>query len=146
MSQTLFTDWNTDFRKILVTIAILALGFLYNSNEPNALAIAVIVQGISNIDSYWDFLHDKKIDIVLKIMLVIMIFLSVLAVLAAIFDLAGSKQYFSFEHNKSAGFYIFFAGLAIACPIILLGTDWYYNIKKDKPASGNIDGGDEDEL
>lgn len=146
MSQTLFADWITDFRKILATIAILALGFYYNINEPNALAIAVIVQGISNIDSYWDYLRDEKIDIALKIMLVIAIFFSFLAVLVAIFDFAGSKQYFSFDHNNSAGVYILCVGVAIAFPIILLVTDGYFNIKKNKPVSENIDGGDEDEL
>ncbi len=146
MSQTLFSDWITDFRKILVTITILALGTLYNIQEPNALAIAVIIQGISNIESYWDCLKDKKIDIALKIMLVIVIVLSLLAVIVAIFDLAGSKQYFSFKYNKSAGIYIAFTVVAVASPIIFLVTDWCLNIKKNKPVSENVDGGDEDEL
>lgn len=50
--QTLYDNWIIDFRKILFCICVIMLGTLYNVNEPNALAIAVIVQGASNIDNF----------------------------------------------------------------------------------------------
>ena len=49
--QTLYDNWVIDFRKILFCIGVIMLGTLYNVKEPNALAIAVIVQGASNIDN-----------------------------------------------------------------------------------------------
>lgn len=147
MRQTIFDGWVNDFRKILFCIGVLALGTLFNIKEPNALAIAVIVQGAGNIDSYWDYLHDKAISSVLKIMIVILVLLSFLAAIFAIFNLANSKSYFDMNANNHAGFYIYGVVIAVAFPIIPLLTDLVLNIRNEQvPPIIVIDGGDEDEL
>lgn len=128
--QTIFDNWITDFRKILFCITVLALGTLFNIEEPKALAVAVIVQGASNIDNFWDYLSDNQICKLLKALIAVLILLSVLATIFAIFSLANSKGYFDTNINNYASRNIVIVVLATAFPIIPLITDAYYNIKK----------------
>ncbi|MCM1049646.1 MAG: hypothetical protein NC433_14615 [Clostridiales bacterium] len=147
IQQTIFDDWVNDFRKIIFCIGVLALGTLFNIKEPNALAIAVIVQGAGNIDGYWDYLKNHRLSNVLKIMIVILVLLSCLAVIFAIFDLSNSNACFDLNANQCAWYYIYGVVIAVAFPVVLLLTDLVLNLKNEKVSSIIvIDGGSEDEL
>lgn len=147
MRKTLFQDWVTDFRKILFCIGVLALGTLFNAEEPKALAIAVIVQGISNIDSFWDFLKEHKIYLALKIMTAILILLSTLGAVLGIYSLWSPKELFNPEENEKASIFICLVILFVAFPIIVLISDIVFNAKKEMSGSiGNMDGGEEVEI
>ncbi len=146
-NQTLYDNWTIDFRKILFCMGILILGTLYNAEEPRALAIAVIVQGASNIDSLWDGLNDKRICIRLKIMSALVIFFSALAGVFAIITLVSSKEYFDMQNNNCAWIFVLLVLIAVASPIILLITDVVVNIKIEvQKQKESLNGGEEDEL
>lgn len=147
MRQTIFNDWITDFRKILFCIGILALGTLFNAEEPKALAIAIIVQGAGNIDNFWDYLKDDNILNYLKAMILMLILFSALAVTFAIFTLGNSKGYFDMAGNTHAWIFILVELFAIAFPIIPLITDAIINAKNKKTKlPAGTDGGEDDEL
>lgn len=145
--HTIFDDWVTDFRKILFCIAILILGILYNVKEPKALVIAVIVQGVGNIDGFWDYLRMKELDNFLKAMVALLIFFSAMASIVGIFTLGDARSYFDLKVNGHAGIYILLEVCGVAFPIVLLLTDGILNIMKERTViTGQIDGGDEHEL
>lgn len=127
----MYNDWITDFRKILFCIAVLSLGTIYNVEEPKALAIAVIVQGASNIDNFWDYLRDTKIYISLKVLILLLILFSMAASIFAIFSLASTKGYFDININNRAYWNIGIVLLATAFPVIPLITDGIFNVRKN---------------
>lgn len=145
--QTLYDNWVIDFRKILFCIAVITLGTLYNVKEPNALAIAVIVQGASNIDNFWDCLADEKIYTILRIMSTIFILFSAIAAIFAIYSLGSGMGYFDTVSNPKAWIYIALVVFAVAGSIFPLITDTFLNIQKEKVTSINkMNGEDDDEI
>ena len=127
--QTLYTNWQTDLRKMLFCIAILTLGTLYNIEEPRALAIAIIVQGASNVDCYWDFLCNEKICTPLKIMSAVVVLVSAIAVIFAVYTLGNPIPYFDMTKNNQACVNILAVVAAVVSPIVLLITDLLMNIQ-----------------
>lgn len=83
--QTICDKWTNDFRKIIFCAGIVLFGTVYNFNEPKAFAVAVMVQGASNIDSFWEYLESKQICTPLKILSFILIFLSTAAMFYSFF-------------------------------------------------------------
>lgn len=156
---TLYDKWTIDFRKILFCMGILALGTLYNVEEPKAFAVAVIVQGISNVDNFWSYLESKHICVPLKILIAILIVLSTVAPILAFYTLVKSKNYFELGANSYAGYYIWGSIFAVAFPAIPLIVDAVMNIAqeasvkslqskklKNSEKLASPDGGEEDEL
>lgn len=156
---TLYEKWTVDFRKILFCIGVLALGTLYNIEEPKAFAVAVIVQGISNVDNFWSYLESKHICVPLKIMITILILFSTVAPIFAFYTLVKSKDYFDLGVNSYAGYYILGSIFAVAFPIIPLIVDIVMNIKQESLKKvmrlkreenseklAGLDGGEENEL
>ena len=91
--HTLYDKWVLDFRKILFCIGILATGTIFNADQENAFAVAVVVQGISNVDSFWGYLELKRVCAPLKVLISILILLSILAGLFAFYTIIKSKDF-----------------------------------------------------
>lgn len=127
-----------DFRKILICSGIIILSVFPSINEPKAFAVTILIQGASNIDSYWDFLKEKRIHKSLKGMLILAIVLSFMADVIALLCL-GSTQNF-FENAKFGIIVKTFVLSAISFPIALLIKDIREIIKY------NQKGGEEGEL
>lgn len=150
--KTLYDDWITDLRKILICFAIILLSAIPALEESKALSIAILAQGVSNIDGYWDFLKEREICKPLKIMLVGVVILSCAASIIAILSLSNEKSYF--EISKYHVGYIMKAItlLAVSFPTILLITDGILNAKieedeiEKKSEENKLEGGEEDEL
>lgn len=130
--ETLYDGWITDFRKILFCIAVIGLGTLYNVREPSALAIAVVVQGASNVDSFWDFLSNKKIYTCLRVLSVIVILLSVIVAVFAIWSLGGEENFFDTANNQYAGIWVVLVIVGVAFVLFPLITDIVLNMKKEQ--------------
>lgn len=146
-NQTLYDDWMVDFRKILICFGIILLSAIPSLVESKALAIAILVQSASNIDSYWDFLKEKRICKPLKKMLIWLVVLSFAAGVVALLSLGSSQSYFEIE--KFGCLIKALTLLAVSFPIVLLVTD--SKIKQPNEEDENLteynqDGGDEDEL
>lgn len=128
--KNIYDDWTIDFKKILVCIIIIVLGIFYNIEEPKALAVAIVVQGISNVDNFWEYLK-AKIELPLKILSVVTIILSFVAVTASIMVLADKSNLYDLGKNSHAVYYITGFTIAAAFPVILLLTDLFINLKKE---------------
>ncbi len=139
--KNIYDDWTIDFKKILVCITIIVLGILINIEEPKAFAVAIVVQGISNVDNFWEYLK-AKIETPLKILSAITILLSVIAVTVSITVLADKSNLYDLSKNSYAIYYMIGFAVSAAFPIILLLTDLILNLKKEKIA---VHGGVENE-
>lgn len=145
-NQTLYDDWMVDFRKMLICGSIILLSAIPSLGESKMLAIAILVQSVSNIDSYWDFLKEDRISKLLRKMLMWLVVLSSAAGLVSLLSLGDVQSYFeidNFGHIIKG-----LALLAVSFPVILLFTDCRFNLhKKDEIlAECNEDGGEDDEL
>lgn len=58
---TLYGDSVLGFRKMLMCLMVVLLSVFPVFQEPNALSVAIFVQGVSNIDNFWDFLKERDI-------------------------------------------------------------------------------------
>lgn len=146
-NQTLYDDWMVDFRKILICLGIILLSAIPSLGESKALSIAILVQGASNIDSYWDFLKEKRICKPLKNMLIWLVILSFAAGIIALLNLGSAQSYFEIE---KFGYLIKALTLvAVSFPIVLLVTDSKLNQLNEEDENlteYNQDGGEEDEF
>lgn len=149
--QTIYDKWTIDFKKILFCMGVLYLGTIYNMEEPKAFAVAVIVQGVSNIGEFWDYLDSERICVPLKILSVIVILLSVFVVLFAFHCLTKSKDFYDLGNNSDAAKYMWGSLIAVASPLVPIVADAVINVvnkvisdKRGKLI--NRGGGEEDEL
>lgn len=146
-NQTLYDDWMIDFRKILICFGIILLSAIPSLGESKALAIAILVQSASNIDSYWDFLKEKRICKPLKKMLIWLVVLSFAAGVVALLSLGSGQSYFEIE---DFGCLIkILTLLAVSFPIVLLVTDGKLNQPNEEDENlteYNQNGGEDDEL
>ncbi len=146
-NQALYDDWIVDFRKILICSGIILLSAIPSLGESKALAIAILIQSASNIDSYWDFLKEERICKPLKNMLIWLVVLSFAAGVTALLSLGSTKSYFEIE--KFGCLIKIFTLLAVSFPIVLLVTDSKINQPNEEDENlteYNLDGGEEDEL
>ena len=145
--DTLYDTWQIDFRRILFCVAAMVLGTLYNVSTPEALSVALIVQGMSNIDGIWDCLSNKKLSTLLKAMSMVAVILSFLATLFAVYSLISSNIYFDLLVNKYAGWNIALALFAVAFPLVLYSVDFCKNFKKEieRQNQDDAEGGDEED-
>lgn len=124
--KTLFDSGLTDFKKILFCLPVIVISAVPVLGEPKALAVAILIQGVSNIDGYWDFLKEDGIYSPLKKMLYFLVFISVVAGVLGILSLVGGYRYFDTSY-KTGCIVTAFALLAVSFPVILLATDWKLN-------------------
>lgn len=146
-NQTLYDDWTVDFRRILICSGIIALSAFPNINESKALAVAILIQGASNIDSYWDFLREKGLCESLKNMLICLITLSSVSFLIALLSLINDQNYF--EIKKFGGIIQWGTLVAVCFPVFLLFTDLCINRRNEEGENSikyNQNGGEDDEL
>lgn len=144
--HTLYDKWVMDFRKILFCMGILAAGTIFNADQENAFAVAVVVQGISNVDGFWDYLELKRVCAPLKVLISILILLSILAGLFAFYTLVKSKDFFG--NNVYSQYYIWGMLVAVGFPIIPLLVDMIMNIIQERKSRAllNVKGGEEVEF
>lgn len=139
--ENIYDDWIMDFRKILVCIIIIVLGILINVEEPKAFAVAIVVQGISNVDNFWEYLK-TKITTPLKILNAITILFSVIAVTFSIMVLADKINIYDLTQHSYALYYMILFAVLAAFPIVLLLVDLIMNLKNEKTT---VHGGVENE-
>lgn len=146
-SDTLYDSWQIDLRKIMFCVAAIVLGTIYNVSTPIALSVALIVQGMSNIDGIWECLSNKKLSILLKVMSIVAVMLSFLAALLAVYSLISSNVYFDLLRNEYAGWNITLALIAVAFPMVIYLVDFGKNMKIEiiSQSQDNIERGDEDD-
>ncbi len=146
-NQTLYDDWMIDFRKILICSGVILLSAIPSLGESKALAVAILIQSASNIDSYWDFLKEQRICKPLKKMLIWLVILSFAAGVVALLSLGSTQSYFEIE---TFGCWIkVFILLAVSFPIVLLVTDSKINFLNEENkdlTDHDQNGGEEDEL
>jgi hypothetical protein len=127
--KNIYDNWTIDFREILVCICIIILGIIINVNEPKAFAVAIVVQGTSNVDDFWVYL-DAKIETPLKILSAIIVLLSTIAIAVSIMVLGGESNLYDLSQNSYAVYYMLGSAVSAAFPIVLLLTDLIINLKK----------------
>lgn len=146
--KTLFDCGLTDFRKLLFCLPVIIISAFPVLGEPKALATAVLIQGVSNIDGYWDFLKDGDIHRPLKKMLYFLVFASAAAGVLGVLSLVAGYSYF--DTSGTAGRIVTaLAVLAVSFPIVLLLTDWKINVDNEeykKSLKNRQIGSEEDEL
>ena len=129
--KNIYDDWIMDFRKILVCIIIIVLGILINVEEPKAFAVAIVVQGISNVDNFWEYLK-TNIATPLKVLSTLTILFSVIAATASIMVLADKSNIYDLIQNSYAVCFMTLFAIFAALPIVLLLTDLIINLKNEK--------------
>lgn len=146
-SDTLYDTWQIDLRRIMFCVAAIVLGIIYNVSTPIALSVALIVQGMSNIDGIWDCLSNKELSASLKYMSIVTVLLSFFAVVFAVYSLSSSNIYFDLLTNKCAGWNIALAAIAVAFPLVLYSVDLGKNMKNEIRSQNwdNAERGDEDD-
>lgn len=126
---TLYADSLLDFRKMLMCIGVLALSIFPVFQESSALSAAILVQGVSNIDSFWDFLKDRKINRSLRNAIKVLIFLSVVAIIIALLNFMNG--FFAGVHGTLIKI---IALVAVGFPLVVLYADSYMNEKVEEKA------------
>lgn len=127
--STLYADSLIDYRKMLMCIGVLALTVFPVFQEPSALSATILVQGVSNIDNFWDFLKDRKICKPLRNTVKVLIFLSVVAIIIALLN---------FMNGLFAGAYgmliKIIALAAVGFPLVVLFMDSHMNREVEEEA------------
>ena len=140
--KTLCDSWVDDFKKILFCMITITLGTLYNVKVPEALSVALVVQGISNVDIFWDYLKNKKFRWRLRIASAAIIFVSSVFALLAFISLVGHKEWFDIDGGVGPLLLVAVAVIAVASPMILFSADMVINISSE---INDMKGGDDDE-
>lgn len=143
--ETLCANTLIDFRKIIVYILVIGVSGFSSYGDSTSLSFAVIVQGICNIDCFWDFLEDKDICRKLKGGLKFSIMLSVFGILIALFNMIRTEIIFGSPIYGIAAKIVAF--VFVAFPIVIFISDHGKNNKlEQKKEQGEVNGGEEDEL
>lgn len=125
LRSTLYSDSSTDLRKGLVYVVILVLSLFTNFQTSSAFSFAILLQGLSNIDNFWDFVNDRYICKPLRRMVRFLIVVSVLGILLASLNLM--KPAIVFE-NPDYGICIkIIALITVAFPLAILTVDYILN-------------------
>lgn len=124
---TLYEDSLLGFRKMLMCFGVVALSIIPVIQEPEALSVAIFIQGVSNIDNFWDFLKDQGICRPLKIIVKILIFLSVVAIIIALLNLMNGIFAQSYGDIVKV-----IALVAVGFPIVVLLADSHMSAKGEE--------------
>ena len=146
--KTLFDCGLTDFRKLLICLPVIIMSAVPVLGEPKALAAAILIQGVSNIDGYWDFLKDTDIYRPLRNMLYLLVSLSAAAAVLGLLSLVIGHSYFD-TSGITGCIVTALTLLAVSFPAVLLVTDWKLNDSNEeygKSLKNRQTGSEEDEL
>lgn len=124
---TLYGDSVLGFRKMLMCLMVVILSVFPVFQEPNALSVAIFVQGVSNIDNFWDFLKERDICKPLRSAIKVLIFLSVLAIIIALLNFM--ENIFSASYG---GIIKVIALVAVGFPIVVLWADSHMSAKVEE--------------
>lgn len=112
-------------------MGVVALSIFPVFQEPNALSVAIFVQGASNIDNFWDFLKDRRICRPLRSVVKILIFLSVVGIIIALLNLMTGI------FTQAYGDVVKVAALvAVGFPIVVLFADSHRSAEDEEKSEG----------
>lgn len=132
--DTLYSKSLIDFRKLLIYIFILVLGMFPSFQDSTAFSSAILIQAACNMDGFWDFIGDKSIKIVLRIIIAVLTTLSALGILLSILNLIDSTRIF--DSPTQGLMWRFISLITVTLPIGLIGFDGILNLLIERKQEG----------
>lgn len=126
--ENLYDKPSIDLRKSIIYIVILVLNLapvlIPDLIDLRTLYLIIIIQGICNIDSFWDFVDNRNIKKLLKNLIIISIWLSVIGILIASIGLI----YLVFEMDVLYVLVFKIISLiSVLFPLVILEIDFHFN-------------------
>lgn len=132
--DTLYEKSSIDFRKVLVYIVIIFLNVFAAFQSSSAFSFVILMQGVCNIDGFWDFIDNERICRPLTKMIKLLIALSALGILLALLNLMLGEVLFD---NPLCGYILRILALfTISFPIVILYKDYKKNVRIEEQRRG----------
>lgn len=128
--DTLYSNSNINFRKILVYIFIIIVSIFFNLKDSEAFYSALFVQALCNLDGFLDYLENKNLNKSTRKNIRISAYISVMGAALSIGKFMVPSIII---YNDTWEFYVKIVALITVIPqLVILHNDYSKNIKNEE--------------